>query len=368
VNLVFWTCPVGNLPVIGAQQCSTPAMLDVPSTCVEDAVDGSAVVQDAKPARARPQHRLTVPSRGALKRCRPAQPAVAVGTLRQTRGLRMLRALVCIGRAAAKRRCILGGGMHRVTFQPKIRVTEFKRVLDGGGTIPGDGTHLTLGLGRALRTQTAPLAPPRLSSQPRPPPIEETAWVSPKQRERLLRRAMGDGPYFRVWSRRRREVLRIKASRRQSNSTSEDEELMPTSVEQASMRAEALAREVQWQQQDTPPALRDVRGKKRMRSASSHGRQNQHGKKKLLVRSVAAAETVSGGRQLGAAEPTDITQAATKTAAATKDAAAASICRYCQSTLPSVQGAKVADTTADSSLCPSCVLSGAIRASAAAGA
>jgi len=268
-----------------------------------------------------------------------------------------------------------------VTFQLKIRVTEFKRVLDGGGTVPGDGTHITLGLGRPLSAQTAPLAPPRLAGQPPPPPpIEESAWVPPKQRERLLRQAMGDGRYFRAWSRCQKEVRRIKAARQQSNSTAEDQELMPISLQQASMRAEALAHEVQPQQQQ---ALQDTgmhrltRGRKRRRTASSHGRQQQHGKKKLLVADVAATEAGSGGRQRAAEAPTDITVAAAKTFATTMDAAAAAsteptfmvrVCRYCHNTLPAVPGAKVAGGTTELLHCPSCVVSGAIRASAAAGA
>jgi len=350
-----------------------------------------------RPARSRPQHRVAVPRRGALKHRPPAEPTKAVGTAEQITGFRMLPALFCKRRAATKRRCKLGGGRHRLTFQPQIHVTEFKRVLDGGATVPGDGTHITLGLGRPLRSQTVPLAPPRLADQPPQVPIEESAWVQPKQRERLLRRAMGDGRYFRAWSRRRIEVRRIKASRQESNSTAVDQELMPTSFQEAWMRAEALAHEVQQQQhrqhqqhqqqQHTPSALQDTgmhrltRGRKRRRPASLRGQ--QHGKKKSLVADVAAAEVVSGGRQLGAEAPTTIAAAAAKpfatamdAAAAFLDAAAASIeptllvhvCKYCQNTLPAVPGAKAADATTKLLHCPSCAVSGAIRASAAAGA
>jgi len=275
-----------------------PAAFDVPSKHSEDKVDNCTVFQDTKPARARPQHRVTLPKRGALKHRLPAKPTRAVRTIEQVTGFRMLRALLCKRRVAAKRLCILGGGRHSVTFQLKIRVTEFKRVLDGGGTVPGDGTHITLGLGRPLRVQTAPLAPSRLADQPPPLPIEESVWVPPKQRERLLRQAMGDGRYFRAWSRRRKEVRRIKASRRRSNSTADDQEFMPISFQQASMRAEALAHEVQ--QQHIPSAMQDTgmhrltRGRQRRRSASSHGPQKQHGKKKSLVADVAATEAISG--------------------------------------------------------------------------
>mmetsp|Transcript_62045 Transcript_62045/g.119566 ORF Transcript_62045/g.119566 Transcript_62045/m.119566 type:complete len:357 (-) Transcript_62045:318-1388(-) len=356
---------------MGAQQSSTSATLDATMKPAEDTVDDCTPVPAATPVRARPQHRVTGPRRGALKHSRPAEPTTVVGAAEPSKGLQRLREFVCIRRAAAQRRCRLGGGKRRVIFQPKIRVTEFTRMLDGGGTVPGDNSIITLGLGRAFRAQTTPLAPPHLSGQPPAPPIEESAWVPPKQRERLLRRAMGDGLFFRLWSRRRREVLRIRASRRQSNSTAEDQQLMPISIEEANMRAKVLAHEVlqqQQQQQRIFSVLQDAsirtpaRGRKRMRSASVRGQQKRHGKKKSRVAVAVATEAVSGSRPLGTEEPTNITVSAAKPSPLVQ------ICSCCRNTLPSVPGAKAADATAELLYCPSCVVSGTIRASANAGA
>lgn len=130
---------------------------------------------------------------------------------------------------------------RQVAFQPDVRLTEFSRMLDGGGTVPGDGSLVTLGLGKPLRVKSVPLA---LARDARAERIEERVWVPPEQRSRLLRKAMGDARYFRAWARRRREVMRIKGSRRRSNDTMEHQQLMPSSLEEARRRAIALSKEV----------------------------------------------------------------------------------------------------------------------------
>jgi len=127
-----------------------------------------------------------------------------------------------------------------ISFRQFVSVTEFTREVNGGGTMPFDGTLLSLGLGRPTRLSSAPLA----KSCPYEGPIEERAWVPLQQRVRLLRKAMGDARYFRAWSRSRREALRIKRSRRGSNEHNEDRQLMPTSLQEAQARALALAKEV----------------------------------------------------------------------------------------------------------------------------
>jgi len=133
----------------------------------------------------------------------------------------------------------------RISFSPVVKVTEFTRCLDGGGTIPGDGSKVTLGLGKPHRQLTVPLAPGQGKGST---PIEERAWLPTYQRVRLLRAAMGDAKYFNTWQRHRRDWHYICKSRQESNADRQDQLLMPTSYAEACKRAKALARETsRWQ-------------------------------------------------------------------------------------------------------------------------
>jgi len=128
----------------------------------------------------------------------------------------------------------------RVTFARTVQVTEFARALDGGGTVPGDGSRVTLGLGRRLRVTSAPLICARPVGER---PIEERAWVPSCERVRLLRAFMGDARYTAAWLRHREEVVRVARTRKQSNEEDlKDRLLMPTSFKEARQRAEALGR------------------------------------------------------------------------------------------------------------------------------
>lgn len=178
-----------------------------------------------------------------------------------------------------------------VTFTPSVRVTEFSRELDGGGTVPFDGTLLSLGLGKALRVKASPLA----QSSPYEKPIEERAWVPLRQRIRLLRKAMGDARYFRSWVRCRREVTRIKKSRACSNNNNDDRELMPTSFEEARSRALALSHEVQAQPASSalPSAAPSTptsvdKGRKRRRSFTGDRPESPLSERSPQVRKLAA--------------------------------------------------------------------------------
>jgi len=123
---------------------------------------------------------------------------------------------------------------HRVVFRSTVSVTEFARLLDGGGTVPGDGTRVTLGLGSPVRRRTAPLAAPRGF---RRRPIEETAYVPCRERVRMLRKSMGDARYFGAWARHRWEVARILRSRKESAGDEKDITAMPSSLTEARERA-----------------------------------------------------------------------------------------------------------------------------------
>jgi len=142
-----------------------------------------------------------------------------------------------------------------ISFSPVVSVTEFTRCLDGGGTIPGDGSKVTLGLGKPHRRLTVPLAPCQDNGAV---PIEERAWLPTPQRVRLLRAAMGDAKYFHSWRRHRRDWHHICKSRQQSNADAQDQLLMPTSYTEACKRARALSRETSRWHRRRLPAVRSA--------------------------------------------------------------------------------------------------------------
>mmetsp|Transcript_61020 Transcript_61020/g.145398 ORF Transcript_61020/g.145398 Transcript_61020/m.145398 type:complete len:319 (-) Transcript_61020:22-978(-) len=128
----------------------------------------------------------------------------------------------------------------RITFAGAVSVTEFARRLDGGGTIPGDGSKVTLGLGKPLKRTTVTLPGDRHKGGK---PIEERAWLPTEQRIRLLRAAMGDARYFKAWVQHRKDWHQICNSRREENTHFQDRAYMPSSLAEAKQRAKALAKE-----------------------------------------------------------------------------------------------------------------------------
>lgn len=124
-----------------------------------------------------------------------------------------------------------------MTFRPEVRITEYSRKLDGGGTVPTDGSLVTVGLGKPVRLVQAPLARPRTR------PEEDVVWLPSRTRVHLLRKSMGDARYYRAWARHRWEMSKIRRLREQSKSDDADRLLMPTSAEQARKRAVELARQ-----------------------------------------------------------------------------------------------------------------------------
>jgi len=128
----------------------------------------------------------------------------------------------------------------RVDFKADVRVAEFTRTLGGGCTLPGDGTLVTLGLGKFVRASMGRLAPPARLFVARKP-IEETAWVPSPLRVTILRRAMGDVRFFREWAWQRGEAIRIRRCREESKANPKDFEFMPSSLAEARDRAERLA-------------------------------------------------------------------------------------------------------------------------------
>mmetsp|Transcript_128441 Transcript_128441/g.256565 ORF Transcript_128441/g.256565 Transcript_128441/m.256565 type:complete len:220 (-) Transcript_128441:122-781(-) len=171
--------------------------------------------------------RAVLPSirRGILKRRKPG-----IASFLPLCARRLRRGAV----ARAARRVLRTDNRH-VTFCTSVRVTEFRRRLNGGAAMPTDGSLVTLGLGRPTRKSLVPLAKPR--GHP------GVVWIPPTLRVRLLRRCMGDARFFGAWSSQRWEMARIRRSRREDMVNPEDRLLMPW-PEAAHTGAMALAQEV----------------------------------------------------------------------------------------------------------------------------
>lgn len=198
-------------------------------------------------------------SRGARETPGPANPAPAMrrcsgsgsaptGAPSSARSWLLARWPWCAGRS---QRC--SGGVRskrqRVTFSAEVRVTEYSRELDGGCTIPGDGTRVTLGLGRAVGTVTVPLCGRRRDQRP----VEDRAWVPSRERVRLMRASMGDACFYAKWGRCRWEISRTLKARRRSRKSWEDVEMMPRSLGEALQVARKLSKEAR------PLAAADLR-------------------------------------------------------------------------------------------------------------
>lgn len=196
-----------------------------------------------------------------LRQCRQPAPKKN-GILRRRKGWRCDR----------RRAHALFRSTPHVLFNERVRVEEFRRRLDGGGTVPQDPCMVSLGLGKKVRSSVAVLArAPPTGRQP----IEERLWVPGRRRERLLRRAMGTQKYLKVWLRHRRQVLHIRRSRRQAKEDGKDRYFMPRPSE-----AKLAARK--WHEE----ALRfsaEIKAASRSRSRSSQhvaGRYEVHGGRK----------------------------------------------------------------------------------------
>lgn len=169
---------------------------------------------------------------------------------------------------------------RRIHFCETVNVTEFSRRLDGGCTMPGDDTIVTLGLGRAIaaRTQRLAVQPPsdRL-------PIEERAWLTSPERVRVLRNAMGDKRFFGAWQRHRRVTRKIVRERQETNDLKSDIWYMPVSLAAAEERAARFSMEAQQHVAgpsqkficETKPALPPKSALKRKHSISENSDPNK---------------------------------------------------------------------------------------------
>lgn len=247
--------------------------LPKPSLRRRKAADASGPQRLPRVRHSVPAHRRGAPKKGGILKREPA-------ATQPLRGKRQWP-LLCTRRARPVR--------PQVTFRPRVKVTEFARKLDGGGTVPFDGTLISLGLGRPKRATFAPLA----KNRPYAEPIEDRAWVPLSQRVRLLRRAMRDARYFRARAHARREALSIQRSREHSNAHDEDRQLMPTSLSEARQRALSLASEVRSAtaprgavaEAQTPAAV--DRPRKRRRPLGSDGPESPLSKSRKLPQKLA---------------------------------------------------------------------------------
>lgn len=135
----------------------------------------------------------------------------------------------------------LGGGGERISFNRRVEVAEYTRCVNRD-TIPGDGSYVTMGLGRLHRRTSMALAPgtPPLGKLP----VEEAAWLTSAERVRALRKCMGDKRFFGAWVHVRRSTIRTCNGRLESRADRTDQAPMPCTLEEAQMRAQCLASEV----------------------------------------------------------------------------------------------------------------------------
>jgi len=202
-----------------------------------------------------------VPGRGILKR------ASVIKKLKQDQQGAFSKALRFLG---IRRRV--------VSFQDTVRATSFARTL-GNGTVPGDGTLVTLGLGKPLRQVLQPLAGLRKPGDRR---IEESAWLPSQERVRLLRSSMGDAKFFAAWRLHRQETYRVRAMREESAHNGQDHFFMPTSWEEARARALQFSQEAfQFSQEAAAPVSKVSHPKIEARERATR-RKNNFVKRKLL--------------------------------------------------------------------------------------
>jgi len=129
----------------------------------------------------------------------------------------------------------------RVSFAETVNVCGYARWLAGGGGVPGDGTWITLGLGRLMQTLQEPLKSERGGTGKLD---EDVPWMASARRARVLRAAMGDTTYKREWVAQRKEMRQLSRLRQESNLVADDFEPMPSSAEEARARAIAVSKEV----------------------------------------------------------------------------------------------------------------------------
>jgi len=150
----------------------------------------------------------------------------------------------CLGRVSLFRHvrwhCIRFFQSHQVKFHTDVHAVEFSRHLDGGDTIPGDGTIVTLGLGKKVGVSTVPLA-----SQPpkRRAPVEERAWLTSSKRAQVLRKSMGDKSFFGAWQHHKSMTRKIIRERAETQRSPGDVSYMPASLVEARVRAARFAAE-----------------------------------------------------------------------------------------------------------------------------
>lgn len=118
-------------------------------------------------------------------------------------------------------------------FHHRLVVYEYTRQLCGGQGVPGDGSLVSLGLGKQARQITAALP----EDKPKKGPVEETAWVPSNDRVTLLKASMGAAAYIKAISRHTHDIAAIHERRQSTNSDEKDRALMPRSMDDARQRA-----------------------------------------------------------------------------------------------------------------------------------
>lgn len=181
----------------------------------------------------------------------PGEPAGEVGRGKSLRS--------CLRRPAQRGSEVAVNEDRGVTFHTQVDIREYSRQLGGGGGVPTDGSWVALGLGQARRAVEEPLnfadaamrAAARLKEvqanddgAPERPDEDAASYISSSSRAKILKAAMGEQAYKREWNWHRREMAKVHVCRRISNADPADRDLMPSSMEEARARAEAVSKEL----------------------------------------------------------------------------------------------------------------------------
>lgn len=165
----------------------------------------------------------------SILRKRTSKPAPRYSAFSSVPALRrLLRATGC-GR---RRR-------ERITFCASAEVAEFSKAISLD-SVPGDGTHLAVGLGSLTWKGRAPLITKRPTK-----PVEESVYLPIEERERMMMIALGPGQYHQTVTHHLEETAQLIQRRQKAvEDPREPPQLMPTSYEQACDRAQKVAEAV----------------------------------------------------------------------------------------------------------------------------
>lgn len=144
----------------------------------------------------------------------------------------------CNRRLPAAACCIARRPGKRVTFRASVEVTEYSKTF-GHDRVPGDGSYLSVGLGKATWSGLLPLAPHHHGKRP-----DTLSYLPEEKRAGMLRASMGHDRFNEAVACHRRETAEVIRLRKEALEDSKDPpDLMPVSYQEARERALKVAAE-----------------------------------------------------------------------------------------------------------------------------